>query len=487
MIGTKKTFLAILIFSIFIITAYFSDGYYYADEHYQLIEPALYINGEVNMSDLTWEFQEKIRPSFQPYLASMILSISNVVGIDSPFTQAFILRLITALSVLIGIRFFTQQIRKHSETKFPEYTYLFYYLIWFIPFLACRFSSETFSGLCLLISIGVLFKKKSSPIVFGLLMGLGVLFRPHILFAFVGILIWLLMHKSNPITYYVRVSFSFLVVMAFGIVLDSIFYDSFQCSQFNYFLVHVWYKTVPDFGTQPWYWHLIYAFKSPHPLIGLLLLSAFILKWKTLKNSMIIYCMAAFLIFHMCMGHKEARFLFPLCFLVPYILQLVLGSIQGYASISLVKKLALAFGILLLSLNSIGLIALGSKSAGIGRTAVMEFVEENIQGDVLIVFSERANPYDEWNAKPNKFYTNSRISSTTFSNYVENENALENSDKTVLLSINRKFLQTDSIAAQIKELGFVKVYQSIPDWIITANQCYNGFDELATLELYAKE
>jgi len=48
---------------IYVVTAYFSKGYYHADEHYQVIEFAGLKTGTHSGSDLAWEYRENSRQS----------------------------------------------------------------------------------------------------------------------------------------------------------------------------------------------------------------------------------------------------------------------------------------------------------------------------------------------------------------------------------------------------------------------------------------
>ncbi|HMG16209.1 MAG TPA: hypothetical protein VK590_12215, partial [Saprospiraceae bacterium] len=87
----------ILALFVFLITAYFSVGYYHLDEHFQILEFCNYMLGKSSASDLPWEFQQHIRPALQPALAWAIIKLVYFTGIKSPFAWALILRLISAL------------------------------------------------------------------------------------------------------------------------------------------------------------------------------------------------------------------------------------------------------------------------------------------------------------------------------------------------------------------------------------------------------
>jgi len=77
MIKSKKIHLFIFLSSVIIysITAYFSVGYYYFDEHYQILEFANIKLGLTETESLPWEYAAKIRPSIQPLIYVAIYKI----------------------------------------------------------------------------------------------------------------------------------------------------------------------------------------------------------------------------------------------------------------------------------------------------------------------------------------------------------------------------------------------------------------------------
>ena len=84
--------------AVYIVAAWFSTGFYHGDEHYQLIEFAAYKMGTVSPEGLAWEFSARVRPALQPFIAFIIIKLLQVFSIVDPYIQAFLLRLLTALS-----------------------------------------------------------------------------------------------------------------------------------------------------------------------------------------------------------------------------------------------------------------------------------------------------------------------------------------------------------------------------------------------------
>jgi phosphatidylinositol glycan class B len=112
-----------------LVTAYYSEGFFHPDEHFQLIEFANYKMGKTSLNELPWEFESRIRPALQVSIGYLLLETFNYLGLNDPFKQLTILRIITAiLSWLVISSLFLQLIKnfKNEKTK---------YLLLFVSFL----------------------------------------------------------------------------------------------------------------------------------------------------------------------------------------------------------------------------------------------------------------------------------------------------------------------------------------------------------------
>src|ERR1700757_3211135 len=83
---------------VFVVAAFFSVGYHQPDEHFQILEFCNYKLGRSPAADLALEFKTQSRPTLQPYIAYVIIKALSAIGIENPFTWAFVLRLLTAIS-----------------------------------------------------------------------------------------------------------------------------------------------------------------------------------------------------------------------------------------------------------------------------------------------------------------------------------------------------------------------------------------------------
>lgn len=157
-------FLSVVVFTI---TAYYSVGFFHADEHFQIIEFAGLKVGWNAPSEVVWEFHTQIRSTIQPTIAYGLISIFKLFGITDPYTLSFLLREVSGLTLILALVFFYRhtnrfiQSKKHLQyNNLLKYLYLgFLLLIWYVPYLGVRFSSETWSAIFLLFALGCFFPK----------------------------------------------------------------------------------------------------------------------------------------------------------------------------------------------------------------------------------------------------------------------------------------------------------------------------------------
>ncbi len=165
--------------------AYFSVGNHHPDEHFQILE---FANAKIGLSDtkeLPWEYEQLARSTIQPFMAIYAMKLMHAIGIDNPFSIAFLIRLITgictwAISILM-INVFIGDFKTKGGKLFFMLSVL---LLWFVPYLNVRFSSENLSGysfllalLLLLIHLKSVHKKGVLLMASGLLFGFSFYFR----------------------------------------------------------------------------------------------------------------------------------------------------------------------------------------------------------------------------------------------------------------------------------------------------------------------
>ena len=98
----------LLLGAVTLVTAWFSNLFYFPDEHYQVLEFMSFKLGGTPASSLPWEYSARIRPWFQPGLYFLIAKPLIALGVTDMFTISFILRALTGLLSLTALALFAR-------------------------------------------------------------------------------------------------------------------------------------------------------------------------------------------------------------------------------------------------------------------------------------------------------------------------------------------------------------------------------------------
>jgi phosphatidylinositol glycan class B len=490
-ISEKNIFKLIVILAavVYSITAFNSHGFYHADEQYQIIEFAGFKLGTHSPDELAWEFNKQIRPSLQPVIGFVVLKACNIFNLNNPYNQAFVLRLLSALFAIIVISIFvrsTTSLIKNRSVKTAYY--LLSYFLWFIPVISVRFSSETWSGLMFLLSLALFLNNsnhKLKPFLIGFTLGLSFLFRFQIAFAIIGFVLWLIVIDHSKPKYLLKIFASICAVLFFGVLLDSWYYGEFVSTPWNY-LLSVIASGGDGFGTSPWHYYIFKFLSYPSYFMGIPLLLSIVLTLIFKPDSLMLWCIIPFVLIHSFVPHKEERFLFPIVYFFPLLL------IEAYTIVNrLITKrgwimslnIVLIVGFILI--NLVGLIAMGQKSAGIGRMEITKYIHDNY-GDhnINLVFCSWANPYNPWHSLPVKFYLEDSLTEHRVNNLCEVNDSLFIKDAVNLLVIRKIDKEKIECSRIIDSDNFIFETQSVPEWIEKINVKYKGFENSDILELY---
>jgi len=477
---------------VYVITAFNSHGFYHADEHYQIIEFAGLKLGTHTPDDLAWEFKAQIRSAFQPVICFVLIKVFEIINITNPYNQAKLLRLLSAIFALVVILLFirnTKNLIKDESLEIPYY--LLSYFLWFIPFISVRFSSETWSGLFFLLGLALFCNttnEEKSPFKIGLLFGISFLIRFQISFAILGFGLWLLFKHRSKLKLLLKMFSSFSVIVLLGLLLDSWFYGEIVFAPWNYFL-SVFESGGSGFGTSPWYFYIVKLLSYPTYFIGIPLVLSLILMLIFKWNSLFLWCFIPFVIIHSFFPHKEERFLFPLVYLFPLIL------IDGYSIFChlfknrfLVKFANYLIIIVFVIINSIGIIAMGQKSAGIGRMEISKHIHDKYGSlKINLIYCSWANPYNPWSSLPVKFYLEDSLTDHRINNLCELNDSLYIDNAINLVVILKNDKDNIECSQVLSTNSFVFETQSIPKWIEKLNKRYEGFENHDILELYRFE
>jgi phosphatidylinositol glycan class B len=313
---------------VFVITSFFSKGYHHADEHFQILEFTNYKLGHCQASDLPWEFREKIRPALQPFIAFIIIKSLTFLGIHDPFTWAFILRLLTAITAWFIICKFDEYLIVYFTTDLGKRLFVVMSLfLWFVPYIFVRFSSETMAGVCFLYGLYLLLKfsnnrgMKDLPglLLAGLFLGFSFFFRFQIGIAILGLGCWLFFVKRISWQSTLMLAGSALFAVFISLVIDFWFYSEWVFTPARYFDINIIHHKAAEWGVQPWWYYFSLFTLKVMPPISIVLLLLFLAGLFRNRTGVFVFILIPFLLVHLFLGHKEIRFLFPMVYPFLYV------------------------------------------------------------------------------------------------------------------------------------------------------------------------
>lgn len=483
----NDSWILIIAFIWFSITAYFNEGYYHPDEHYQIIEFAQLLDGKVSGEDLPWEFKERIRPSLQPVICFLIIKVCDFLSINDHFAQAFILRLLTGFLSVVIIYLFAKSWKQFIPKSYWKFFLILSYFLWFIPLINVRFSSETWSGLLLMTSVVIAVKEnkvRRDFLLLGILGYLSFLFRYQTAFASIGLVLWLFIIQRNKIANFMPYICGLLIIAGSGIILDTWYYGEFTIAPWRYFNYNILNDVASIYGTSPWYHYFYYVFRFSFFPFGIVIICSFLIVALTKSSNILIWIIIPFLLVHSLIPHKELRFLFPLINFVPALVIFALSEIdkkQNLFSATYLKILVSGF----LVINLLSLMTSNLKPADKGRIAMTKTLNKLAQNREITLFCTfESNPLC-FKGISSKYYDNPKISFKDL-NSLNNSHLDEISVNAELAVVMVKDLNIPEIKSFIEENHFRKTSQSIPEFFIPFLKLYGGYKVDEILILYER-
>lgn len=302
-----------------IITAWFSDLFYFPDEHYQVLEFMSQKLAITPASDLPWEYAARIRPWMQPFLYFLIAKAVIVLGVRDLFNVTFILRLITGLFSLAALAIFARQILSTIEGQAEKRVFLGYLPFFgFLPYLFVRTSSETLSGDFFAMGLSLALAAKPKPPLFwaGLLCGLAFECRYQTAILSAGLLAWLVIIARIKWGGTVHFMAGGIGALCLGLLADRWGYGSWEFPPWSYFQTNIIQGVASGtFGSDPVFAYLYLIPAQIFFAITLVLMAAMIMMWLRNPRHVLTWVTLPFALVHMMIAHKEARFFFPLAIL----------------------------------------------------------------------------------------------------------------------------------------------------------------------------
>lgn len=480
-------FLAAL--ALYAVAAWYSTGFYHGDEHYQLIEYAAYKMGNVAREDLAWEFEARVRPALQPLIAYSSVSAMEALSLDDPYLQAFILRLLTAITALLSIRFFTRTCRGMVAPGYFKWYLFLSYFLWFLPFVNVRFSSETWSGIMILNAISVSIGKElrwSRMYVAGGFLGLGFLFRYQTAFLALGLILWLVFIKKERVTGVIRLLSAGLALLLMGMLADYWLYGNWVLPAWNYFYINLVEGIASGYGTEAW-WNYFYSiFRFGFFPIGIMVIISFLVLIIKRPGNVFVWTILPFFVIHSIIPHKELRFLFPVINLVPIIMVLAYQDL-GWDILRWKKARRLAvqaLALVLLAINGIGAVTVSLKPADNGFAAVTQYIRQHYGREPIRLISyHNSNPYGPWGLMAS-FYMEQDMEDIRLASLNELDDTLLSEHRINLLVLKREDAEAGPALDFIEGQQAQKVTQCVPAWMEPLLTLYGGFRMREILELY---
>lgn len=302
-----------------VVTAWFSVTFYFPDEHFQVLEFMSFKLGLTPASSLPWEFGARIRPWFQPGVYYLIAKPLMALGVTDMFTIVFILRLLTGLFSLAALALFARAILPTMEGEEEKRAFVRYLpLFGFLPYLFVRTSSETFSAAFFALGLAAVlqWRTPSRLASAGLLCGLAFESRYQTGLLGLGLFAWLVVvarERAAPLAAFLGGG---IAALAIGALADRWGYGAWTFPPLGYVDVNlVQGVAAHQFGREP---AIAYLYLLPAQIffaITLVVMAGMVAMWLRNPRHVVTWASLPFVLAHVAIAHKEARFLFPLAIL----------------------------------------------------------------------------------------------------------------------------------------------------------------------------
>lgn len=455
-----------------LITSFFSVGYHHPDEHYQILEFAGLKLGLTEAVNLPWEYHFQIRPTAQPAFVVFLSKGLGILGITSPFTIAWILRILSSVFAFFVMKKMYETFKETVQSATLKHFFLlFSMLLWFNFYLGSHFSSENWSGLLFVLAFTLYHSKEYKTswfyLVLGLLMGTSFIFRYQAGLLIAGFVGWILFIKKDHFSSVLEMVSGILIMAGVGILIDFWFYGEWTLSTWNYIDQNLIQDKVSSFGVDPWWYYFGEFFVQGSPPLSILLLLATLATFVLKPKSAITWSLFPFLLIHFLIGHKELRFLFPMLFFFPLLLMEGIQAIETNYQFELSAKKSFRFFLnFCFGLNLLFLSITLFKSA---------------DSDISLYQSI----YNNYESPTSLFYMNENPYLGTKDIYYYRRNNLEFQQIESLQEVNMEsgknaiviFNSLDNPAESNKD--YVKVYTSLPKWVLRFN--FNNWQERTSI------
>lgn len=301
------------------VTAWFSETFYFPDEHFQILEFMAFKLGITPATELPWEFGARIRPWFQPLVYFLIAKPLLLLGVKDLFVVAFVLRLLTGLFSLLALAVFAKAVLPSIQGEEEKRAFVRYLpLFGFLPYLFVRTSSEAFSAAFIALGVALVMDRRSIGrlALAGLMCGLAFESRYQAGLVGLGLFLWLAVIAGARLPGLGAFLLGGVGALALGAVADRWGYGVWVFPPLGYVDVNLIQGVAAhQFGREPVFAYLYLLPAQIFFAITLVLMAAMTLMWLRNPRHAVTWASLPFVLAHVAIAHKEARFLFPLAIL----------------------------------------------------------------------------------------------------------------------------------------------------------------------------
>lgn len=337
----EKPFALILVLAVFfrILAVFFSKGFGMHDDHFLVIEvPQMWADG-VRPPGWFPGKDEWTTPSghslFYVGLQYVLLSIFNWLGISSPQSKMFFVRLLLAAWSLLTILYGYKIALKLRDRNAARLTGLLLAVFWFMPFLSVRNLVEVICIPPMIYAIWLIIKSdnKRRQLVFwaGFLLGVAFSIRFQTLIFAGGVGLALLFQKKWIDAIFLGLGLLISILLLQGIIDYYLWgYPLGELQEYIRLNITDAYR----YNAIAWYSYLLLILGILIPPVSFFLFYGFIRSWK--KHLIVFLPAALFLVFHSIFPNKQERFVLPI---IPFIISLgVVGWYEFYNGSGFWKK-----------------------------------------------------------------------------------------------------------------------------------------------------
>ena len=316
-----------------LIAAWFSLGHHSVDEYFQILEFLSYKRGLTPAHDLAVEFHERMRPWLQPFIYAQMIKVWEWAGVHNPFTWAWSFRLVTGLlgwAATLGLVLRSRQ--WFSDPRAQKFCVKASALLWFLPALHVRPSSESLGGSAFLAALALLTGENLTLVSClggGALLGLSFEARFQMGFMIAGLLAWLLLQKRIPFQKLALTLGGLALIFAIGRWVDRWGYGEWVLSPWRYVDYNLLRGEVNHYGQAPVWDVFRMSFTESWPFLGFALAIACCVAWLRHPRHPLTWSQLPFFLVHEFIAHKELRFFFPIALAGPVLLTMSLTSARS--------------------------------------------------------------------------------------------------------------------------------------------------------------